>query len=254
MGSLSTATNTTTDPSSSARRRAARTQAGGGPSYTHGHFPHGRGAPRRRLTRLDRGPLRTPSGARGRPGRVRDRTIVDANRCGESWSRHAARRRTSSEWSGAVGATATLAMVGTPRVIVPVLSKSSTRPCANRSSAPPSFTITPRCAQRDIPDTIAIGAASSSGQGVATTSTATARTASPDTAHAKGSDHGERHEPQCVSICEPHERRLVSPGSLDQAHHTRIGALSAVVVTRKSMGPPRSRPRCAPRRHRSDDR
>ena len=43
---------------------------------------------------------------------------------------------------------------------------------------------TPTCAARDSPDMIAIGAASSSGHGVATTSTATARTGSPLTAHA----------------------------------------------------------------------
>ena len=43
---------------------------------------------------------------------------------------------------------------------------------------------TPRRAARDNPDTIATGAASSSGHGVATTSTATARTGSPDIAQA----------------------------------------------------------------------
>jgi hypothetical protein len=39
--------------------------------------------------------------------------------------------------------------------------------------------MTPICAARDSPDMMAIGAASSSGHGVATTSTATARTGSP---------------------------------------------------------------------------
>ena len=43
---------------------------------------------------------------------------------------------------------------------------------------------TPMRAARDSPDMIAIGAASSSGHGVATTSTATARTGSPLTAQA----------------------------------------------------------------------
>ena len=44
--------------------------------------------------------------------------------------------------------------------------------------------ITPRRAAREIPDTIAIGAASSSGHGVATTSTASARTGLPEIAQA----------------------------------------------------------------------
>jgi hypothetical protein len=45
--------------------------------------------------------------------------------------------------------------------------------------APPSLTTTPRRAQRDSPDTNAMGAARMSGQGVATTSTATAGSGSP---------------------------------------------------------------------------
>jgi hypothetical protein len=56
------------------------------------------------------------------------------------------------------------------------LSNSITCPAASRSSAPPPLMTTPTRAARDSPDMIAIGAASSSGHGVATTSTATART------------------------------------------------------------------------------
>ena len=52
-------------------------------------------------------------------------------------------------------------------------------PRASVSSAPPPFTMMPRLAAREIPATIAIGAARISGHGVATTSTASARTGSP---------------------------------------------------------------------------
>ncbi len=67
---------------------------------------------------------------------------------------------------------------------MPVLSTSKVWARPSSSSAPPSRTSTPRRATRDSPDTIAIGVASSSGQGVATTSTATARTTSPESSHA----------------------------------------------------------------------
>ncbi len=60
-----------------------------------------------------------------------------------------------------------------------------TRARASVSSAPPPLTMIPRRAERLIPATIAIGAARSSGQGVATTSTDRARTGSPDTAQAR---------------------------------------------------------------------
>ena len=73
---------------------------------------------------------------------------------------------------------------GVPAVRVPVLSNSSTRPAARRSSAPPLLTTIPRRAAREMPATIATGAARMSGHGVATTSTARARTASPDSSQA----------------------------------------------------------------------
>ncbi len=52
------------------------------------------------------------------------------------------------------------------------------------SSAPPPFSTIPADAARDRPETKAIGAARISGQGVATTSTASARTGSPLSAQA----------------------------------------------------------------------
>ena len=101
----------------------------------------------------------------------------------ETWSSDAASRSNSSAelWSGAV---TMLASTGRPWVSVPVLSNRITRPAASCSSAPPPLITTPTRAARDRPDMIAIGAASSSGQGVATTSTATARTGSELSAQA----------------------------------------------------------------------
>ena len=68
---------------------------------------------------------------------------------------------------------------GVPRVIVPVLSSSTTLTAPRASIAAAPLTITPRRAAADTPDTRATGAARISGQGVATTSTASARTGSP---------------------------------------------------------------------------
>ena len=72
---------------------------------------------------------------------------------------------------------------GWPAVSVPVLSSSTVVHRARRSSTPPFFTTMPRRAAADRPETRATGAARMSGQGVATTRTATARVA-PPSAHA----------------------------------------------------------------------
>jgi hypothetical protein len=98
-----------------------------------------------------------------------------ANTWADTWSSEAARRRSSS---GSIWPSVTMsANAGLPCVRVPVLSNSMTRPEARRSRAPPPLITTPMCAALDSPDMIAIGARTS-GQGVATTSTATARTGS----------------------------------------------------------------------------
>ena len=73
---------------------------------------------------------------------------------------------------------------GVPTVSVPVLSNSTVRAWPSVSIAPAPLTITPARAARERPETSAIGAARISGHGVATTTTASARTASPLTAHA----------------------------------------------------------------------
>ena len=71
-----------------------------------------------------------------------------------------------------------------PTVSVPVLSNSTVRACPSASMVGAPFTITPDRAARDSPDTNAIGAARISGQSVATTTTAKARTGSPLSAQA----------------------------------------------------------------------
>ncbi len=69
-------------------------------------------------------------------------------------------------------------------VRVPVLSSSTVSALPIASIAPPPLTMIPRRAARETPEMIAIGVARISGQGVATTSTAKARTSSPETIQA----------------------------------------------------------------------
>ena len=67
---------------------------------------------------------------------------------------------------------------------VPVLSSSAVRAAPSCSIAPPPLTRMPRRAAREMPEMSAIGAARINGHGVATTTTARARTGSPLTSHA----------------------------------------------------------------------
>ncbi len=69
-------------------------------------------------------------------------------------------------------------------VSVPVLSITKVVAWPRFSKAAPLRITTPCREARDSPDTIATGAASNSGHGVATTSTATARTGDPLASHA----------------------------------------------------------------------
>ena len=147
-----------------------------------------------------------------------------ANTWADTWSSEAARRRSSS---GSVWPSVTTsAKAGLPCVRVPVLSNSITRPEARRSRAPPPLITTPMCAALDSPDMIAIGAARSSGQGVATTSTATARTGSAVHHHdAPASEERQRDEGDGDPVRHPHKwgrRRL---GLRDEADDARIRRL-----------------------------
>src|SRR6516162_4523715 len=100
-------------------------------------------------------------------------TMVCAMMCLEAWSSEAASRRISSADTSATTSVATIC--ARPCVNVPVLSITSARTRAKISSAWPPLTRMPCLAARDRPETIATGTARMSGQGVATTSTATAR-------------------------------------------------------------------------------
>ena len=75
-----------------------------------------------------------------------------------------------------------------PTVSVPVLSNSTVRASPSVSIAPAPLTITPLRAARERPETSAIGAARISGHGVATTTTASARTGSPLIAQASAGE------------------------------------------------------------------
>ena len=96
---------------------------------------------------------------------------------------------------GSVPAGTTAVTAGWPAVSVPVLSSISVVHRARRSSTPPFLTTTPRRAAADSPDTKATGAARISGHGVATTRTATARSAPPtaQAAPATASVSGRNH-------------------------------------------------------------
>ena len=81
-----------------------------------------------------------------------------------------------------------------------------------------------------MPDTIAIGAARISGHGVATTSTASARTGSPLSAHAAAGDRErERQEPGRVAIRHPHERRPLGLRVAHQPDERRVRAVGGAV-------------------------
>ena len=165
------------------------------------------------------------AGREGRAARPRSRaarTRAAASTCGDTWSSDAASRSTSL---GSRSSAVTMSRrAGRPTVRVPVLSKSRISASASRSNAPPPLTTTPRRAARDKPATIATGAARMSGHGVATTSTATARPISPDTAHAAvGDTDAHSEEREGVAVGEAHERRVVRRRRLDQPHDACVG-------------------------------
>ena len=71
----------------------------------------------------------------------------------------------------------------------------------------------------------AIGAARMSGHGVATTKTASARTGSPEIAHAMpATDSRDGEEDRGVAVREPHEGRPLLLGLLDQTDECGVGA------------------------------
>ncbi len=180
----STATNTHDEPSSAVRRRTSRALRGiGAPAETNDAFPSATWLPST-LPSIPAPCCSTTSVGNVRPSPCSRaaRTIDVASTWGDTWSREAERRSNSS--AGMSSNTSTSAICGTPAVSVPVLSNSSTFPCASVSSAPPPFTMIPRRAAREMPATTAIGTARISGHGVATTSTASARTASPESSQA----------------------------------------------------------------------
>ena len=94
------------------------------------------------------------------------------------------------------------------------------------SSAAPPRTTTPNRDARDSPATIATGAASSSGHGVATTNTATARCADPLTSHADPATPSASGTNQAAdAVGQPYHRCAFRRGLLGQAHDARVGAL-----------------------------
>ena len=181
-GASSMLTNTVSEPSSSARRRARRAHGGGRcrPPTTQEALPRRTRRPStvppcrtRALVDLICGAVSGQVRAPGRRSRWRRPAHARI-----LWSSEAARRATPRPARIAVGGD----HVGQGR---PTLGQRSGlveqhRPAGGEAfQRRPPLTTTPRRAARDNPDMIATGAASSSGHGVATTSTATARTGSP---------------------------------------------------------------------------
>ena len=173
-GRPSTATKTIVAPSSDARRRASR--AHGKPPPCRSRMPPCR---RRPAASDPAGDAR--AGYLGRPRRAGEHEPSLVGGADDRARQHMRRRLLQGRGHpqdlvrGPAGAASTSARCGRPAVSVPVLSNRTTRARARVSSAPPPFTMIPRRAARQMPATIAIGAASSSGHGVATTRTATAR-------------------------------------------------------------------------------
>ena len=122
--------------------------------------------------------------------------------------------------------TRSLATSGRPIVRVPVLSKTAVRTPPSCSSAVPWRNTMPRRAAWLIPPMMATGVARMRGQGVATTSTASTRTGSPDPQPRQGADHQrERGEPHGVAVGQPLNRRLAGLGRADQLHDPGVLAL-----------------------------
>ena len=116
-------------------------------------------------------------------------------RLAEHVGRHAGRptRRAAAPRPGRRPSSVTTSRTsGVPTVSVPVLSNSTVRASPSVSIAPAPLTITPPRAARERPETSAIGAARISGHGVATTTTASARTGSPLSAQASAGDDQRR--------------------------------------------------------------
>ena len=117
-------------------------------------------------------------------------------------------------------------MRGLPWVSVPVLSMTSARTAASASIALPPLIRMPSLAARDRPATMATGTARISGQGVATTSTATARIGiGGEPPGAAGERHGDGQEHDGVAVGHARHGRARALRRLDQADDAGIGAL-----------------------------
>jgi hypothetical protein len=233
----SAATNTVSAPSSRARLRTARTHPGSPDTPAHAARPTRTGRPRTSPAMPWPGTSSTASGRTSGPSRpAAARTIAAARTCPDTWSRLAARVRISCGGSEPAGTTSVTA--GWPAVRVPVLSRISVVHRARRSSTPPLLTTTPRRAAADSPETKATGAARMSGHGVATTRTATARSAPPAaqaipaTARVSGRNHiAYRSASRTNGACD----RSASETSRTMPAYVLSAAL---VSARRSNGPP----------------
>ena len=234
LPSISTST---TMPSSRAARRVARSQMGSSSSIQPG--------PPTRTVRPSTVPVTPAPGASSRSratGRANPRSAAARCRAAattwdEPWSTAAASARSSS--SPMPSAVITDVTSGRPAVIVPVLSRKTVSTWPSRSSVPPPRTTTPRRAARDRPDVTAIGTARIKGHGVATTSTATARSSWPVATHATAARA--TPTPRNPTASRSARRTMGAVAALARRAISTIPAYvlsAAVAVARRSNGAP----------------
>ena len=123
-------------------------------------------------------------------------STASASGCSERCSTDAAHFRTSAGLIGVPSGFFAVTMcvtVGLPSVIVPVLSSSTVRVFASRSSASPLRMRIPYSAALPVPTRIAVGVARPSAQGQAMISTDTNATVAKMTARACGSGPTSNH-------------------------------------------------------------
>ena len=164
------------------------------------------------------------------------------------------RRGEAEHFVAAVPAATLSTRFGRGRLSVfPSCRSPATRTPASASSALPPLIRMPCLAARESPDTMATGTARISGHGVATTSTATARTGSPAKQPCTpASTTVTTEEQQREAVGQPRHWRLRALRLLDQANDAGIGALGGVTRRDADRTPrPHWSTRSSPRRRRA---
>jgi hypothetical protein len=183
--------------------------------------------------RGDRLELRRPSGTSSPRSRA-PVTMAWPSGCSEPASTEAAARSTSLSSNPRRRWTSVSA--GLPRVIVPVLSSTTTLMSFSVWIASPERISTPRSAPSPEPTMIAVGVARPSAQGQAMTSTATADRIRPSAAKARGSPRAGRSRP----------RRGSAAALAEEQPHDEAARLIRITAGTNRRSPGRRTPGSAP--------